>query len=716
MGDSFIPAAPAVTGLQRRNRVDDIVDSMQSGRPPATPQAGAPPPAAAPQPANVHPGVLQAIQNGIANLFGMGAPQPAAAPPAMADGGVVTARPNPNLGSTGVTYEPRAGGVLPTWEGKPNARAGDGGALAAPGDQSHPPGDSPAAQKILTMDGGGAVPSMGQPDSAQPPPRSVAPLPTTPGWGTAALAGYQAAQNMNIQRDEAQRYKEQYKSTQDAHDAIESYAGHLNDASLPDGAGPQPAQGIPTDPGATQVAQQAAGGDASPADTTSVGAVAAAAKSPGAQAGKAQQSPEESGKTHSLTNEWWDESNNRMMTAMRKAVHAGYDPNKVMESLTAMRNGFLQSNILKNLSAANKAVLSGDNDEVEKAMHNLYYYFPDGRDLKVKRGENGEVQYQDPVYPFLDQDGNPTASSKFHGEQNKPNFTAVTPEHLSLLATAAMDPTKLAGAITNTRSAAAKAALEAQEGEAKLETAQGARMTGEGRKLAGEARFGEMASTNVKNLSAAQLDQARAVTSGWALRRLQLQAQSQKLDPSILKGADAAANAVDEQFMGRKITAPLTDQAGEPSLSPAAGKVVHDPGSVPKELQGATSIDVANAKGMAAELYAAGARTGMTPQQAAQLSLRAHMGKSRMHKVPAGSKNDDGHDVQVHPELGRIFLWDGAKKKFDSYPINPEAAQGIAAGGVSSSELATMASGGQGAPQQGAIPNPADQDLDNSGP
>jgi hypothetical protein len=733
--------------------------------------AGSQPPAAVPPPAGGGDFRSPAIAPvGLPTNASITQPPPAA----YSRGGTVTARgaipgrgrADPNRGSTGATYEPRLAGhdgTMPTWEAPRSAPGGDGGASAATGDQGSPPGDSPASQKILTMDDGGGVVGVTTPNS----PNAQIPVPMSdggapPGPQTALdprlmnigqprpIVGGTEAAAANTHQPPPGTTREPY------HEFIDQMATHMVQAGLKDqvpdkgavpppsadavppagagpasaSAGPPPAGGPPPAagpaPGAAPPAAPPGGAPAgpppnpdaapgtngeskTPQDQASQTALTTAAQKTQAAGGAPEQSPMESGKVaHSLTPEWFAENDRLMMKAVQAAQMAGHNPKEVLETLIATRNGFLQTGMLRNLSAASIAAQNGDQDALEKAMRNVYYYFPDGKDLTIKR-QGGQVMYQDPFQPQrakVTADGKPIMGKDGHHEQ-EPNFVPITAQHLQVLGQAMLDPMKVGTIINETLSSRSKIALETAEAEAKKTTAHGEEMKGAGYLARGQADLAKVASTNVKSLAEAQLAQAKAVTSGWALRNLQ---RNQRLDPTVLKGAQAAAGGMDDLFLGRKTSVPTTDPEGNPSLSPAAGKVVHDPKSVQKAFVDATPSDIAYSKGLAAGIYAANARGGMQPAQATDLAAQFHIRRNSSHPS-AVNKGKQDPDVWVHAD-GRAGIWNPSTKKYDQIRIDPSAAAALDGGGMTSSDYVSLVNGANagGAPGQGAARPPMGMD------
>lgn len=418
--------------------------------------------------------------------------------------------------------------------------------------------------------------------------------------------------------------------------AKEAFAQHLHDGSLDDQGAPHGQQGIPTNP--QQVLQSVA-------------------NNPAAAKGIPEDSPKGS-QPHSLTPDYWDRSDQLIAKAAQSAALAGRDPNQVTQNLEAIRTSFIQSHFVRNLASANVASMNGDQTALEQSLRHAYYYLPNGEDLKLSRGDDGNLKYQDPFHP-LDANG-------------KPNLVDVTPEHIQLLGQAAMNPMNFAAALQQYRMAPINAQMAQQEVGAKVTTAQGTYLRGQGVAAEGQARLREAASTNVKNLSAAQLDQARAAAAQFAQQRWMLRMQELKLDPTALKGAQQAAQGVEDMAMG-KTAIPIKDDQGNLNINPNAGKMGYDPSRVPKELH-MNPLELSDNKALAGDIYMTNSRTGMTPQQASQFALQMHAAKGKTHPGANGSKDPDAY---VHKESGEAGLWNPATKKYDKVKIGSQSVSGL---------------------------------------
>ena len=618
---------------------------------PAPPAAAAPPPAPAPAPAPAPPQAPAAMMQG-----GPVPPRqpshlpfaPHAPVPGFAKGGAV-----PNTKVPEVPFPHRVSGT----HFVPIPGLANGGPM--PGR----PGTGPAA----------FIPTPGLADGGPMPNAAPQPAPQAAPAAPAA----QAVPN-----------PQQQAAAAPVAAAMDDFHQHLLDGALNDKGEPNGKAGVPPAP-------------------TPQAAMAQAQNNKASQAGVPEDQPKGA---HSLSPEYWDQSDQKMAQAAQAAALAGHDPNQVMQALTNVRTSFIQSHMLRALQGANAALLNGDDKSVEQNLRNLNYYLPNGQDLSIKKDANGKLIYQDPIQPYVDDKGNPVAEG---APGAKPNLVPVDAAHIHMLGVNALDPMNVQNAILAARSAVSEQRLRAQEGTAKVLAAQGTEERGRGVLAEGEAKLKEVAATNVNKLSQAQWYQSRAAMDGYAMQRWKA-SMGQRIDPSTLKGAQGAASAVDDVLLGKKTAVPTTDQEGNPSLSPAAGKVVHDPGSVPKEFANVNPLEAGEIRATAGDLYIAqGGR--MSPQQAAQTALQMHSAKGKFHKGADGSQQPDAY---IHRETGEAGIYDKSSGKYIRFHIPPQSAAAMLDGGGKMPEDAFLKSYlGANNASPGAIPSQGDgQSLDQKYP
>lgn len=577
------------------------------------------------------------------------APAPGGAPGAVA----LPAGPNPQAAPVGLPQAPGAPtmGVAPA-----PAAYQDGGPVAT------------GAEPRAYLEGGGPVPIPGAALGA--------------GLNQGAQVGGAIVDNARA----GQQFQQNQGAQKAAGDAIESYATHLHGAGLDDSDMPNHAN--PSHP-AYSMAQN---------PQQLVAAVA--------QDQKAQQGLPEKGSSqpHSITPEWWDHSDQMMTHAAAMAAYAGHDPDQVFQSLNHMRTSFVQGHMLRAASAASVALQNGDMKAVEQNLRNMNYYLPDGKDLTIQKDADGNLVYQNPLMQFVDAQGNPTDSPKGpDGKPNRPNMVPVDQAHIQLLGQAILDPMKVNDTLMATRAAVAKQRLEAAQTQAQLNNSNA-------RLLIGKARYGEMGAINYKNLSQGDLDRAKAATAGFALSRWRATIANQKLDPSLLRGAGAAASAVDDALLGPKTSVPVEDKEGNPSLSPAAGKTVHDSARVPKELQNVNALEAGEMKATAGDIYIANAHTGMSPAQAAQYAIQIRNAGRQSHKGPDGKTYPNAY---IHRESGEAGIWDG--KQYRKFRIGQQSIAGQLDNGGQMPEQAFISAGLGGGGQGGgggAAGSPTDNEED----
>lgn len=497
-----------------------------------------------------------------------------------------------------------------------------------------------------------------------------------------------------------------------ANHPIEQFAAHLHGAALDDQNVPNsvatnavglplpsappggaPAQGAPPVPGAAGPASgpppPGAAGDSpappqgapaaapapNPAQVQGAQLLASVAKNPAAQQGLPEKGatasdPNASGTggadaPHSITPEWWDHSDKMMIHAAAEAARAGHDPDQVYSSLNHMRTSFVQGHMLRAASAASVALQNGDMDAVEQNLRNMNYYLPDGKNLNIQK-QDGQLVYQNPLQQFVDTTGAPTNAAKGpDGKPNQPNMIPVDQAHIQMLGQAILDPMKVNDTLMATRAAAAKQALEAAETSAKVTDAAAHQTTA-------NARLGRVAAQNVKDLSQAQLDQAKAATAGYAMERWKATIANAHLDPSLLKGASQAGTAIDDALLGTKKSIPIDDENA--LLGGTAGKVVHDPKTVPKELQNVSALESGELKATAGDLYIANMKNGMSPGQAAQITLQVRQQSKLSHK---GSDGKPQPNAYVHRQQGEVGVWNAGAGRYDKYQIGQQTAANL---------------------------------------
>lgn len=548
------------------------------------------------------------------------------------------------------------------------------------------PGAAPASG--LPAQPGPAGAPAGMPTTAAPPNGPPVGLPQNPGSPTAGVSGgapafmadggpvpspgdaLGAGLNNGASFGQAVvnnvRATQQYDQNQTARQAeahpIEQFASHLYDANHDNGP-PTTADassnaandvGLPNQ----QVAAAAAQKGANPAQASAVGLTAKVAQDPGAQQGTPEATP------HSLTSNWWDENDKLMFKAASAAAAAGHDPDAVFQSLNHMRTSYVQGHMLRAASAASVALQNGDMKAVEQNLRNMNYYLPDGKDLTIQKDSDGNLVYQNPLQQYVDSRGMPTdQKSSPDGKPNRPNMIPVDQAHIQLLGQAILDPMKVNETLMGTRAASAKQALEAAQTQAQVNDST-AKLTD------AQTRSKHLASQAVLDLSHAEYFRARGAAMQLALGKLQ------KLDPTVLRGSQAAASAVADAFLGPKKQVEDVDKNGEPNLSPAAGKVIHDAQRVDPALRNATAMDQAGVMSHAADLYAANARAGMSHWDAAHIALQVFAAKNKTHRGPNGQQQPDAY---THEESGEVGLWDPKQKAYRTYKILPgsgDAARG----------------------------------------
>lgn len=430
----------------------------------------------------------------------------------------------------------------------------------------------------------------------------------------------------------------------------------------PAGTAPAPAGAAPA--AAAPAGQPAAGAPnaaaAPTAQKVATGLAAqAASQDQGANAGVPQQTPEESGKPHSLTPDYWKESQKKLQDAVRSAALAGEDPQKVYESLTAMRNAHFQGQILRQLSAANTALMSGDEKSVKQALGNVNYYLPNGKGITFKNAtaadatadKTGQTQPGQLLYR------NPMAG--LYGHQGEPDYITVTPQHLQLLGAAALNPQTVQETMLKTYSAQAQAQKEQL-------SAQGEFLTGKGRLAWGNAAA-----------SKAQVDQQMVPVKKYLMfatgakneaeagyyNRKQDKGAGAGLGPkvtmaSVQKAQQDGMNQFDNMTQGMSSTIPLSDANG--LTNPAGGRSYRDPSKVPTLFKGLTPDQSAAGRALSASLASANTGTmsgGESADMAARI-VRAEGSKTPPTHMDPNTKTVV-RDVIYDPGKNTVHVWVG---------------------------------------------------------
>jgi hypothetical protein len=455
-----------------------------------------------------------------------------------------------------------------------------------------------------------------------------------------------------------------------------------------------PAQGnapAPAPQGAAPAAQGASGSQtpdpAIAASAASAQAVQNAPPDDPAKTGVQTTSPSAENKPHSITPDTWNRWDDSIDHAVQLAAIAGHDPGQVRQALEANRNAYIQGHVLRYLASANVALQNGDQKGVEAAMRNAYYYMPDGQDLTVNKGPGGQLMYQDPVNP-----------TKLDGNNvSHPNMIPVDAAHLQLLGQAMLNPMQVNQTIMEIRSSQAVAGLKQAQAAAAGRTSEGNYLKGAGIYAEGQSHLARTDSQNYKDLSAGDMDRARAT---WFQNHVKNTVLQNKIDPQLVKGANDAAQMFEDAAQGQKTTV-----QGDPLTNPNVGKTTRDP--TKSSIPGATPADITSGKALASDIFMGGGGT-VTAARAAQLATLAHTAKRSSHPGPDGKPMAD---FQTDPKTGDTHVWNKATKSWEAFKLPLTSANDAASGkiGPSSDELDDVSrsmlagsSGGGGIPASSA--------------
>lgn len=454
----------------------------------------------------------------------------------------------------------------------------------------------------------------------------------------------------------------------------------ISEAPTPPAPQAAPAQGAAPDPAVA-------------ASAASVQAVQNAPPSDPSKTGVQTTSPGAEGKPHSITPETWNRWDDNIDKAVQAAALAGHDPGQVRQALQANRNAYIQGHVLRYLASANVALQNGDKRGVEAALRNAYYYMPDGQDLQIQKGPDGQLMYQDPV--------NPTITDK--NNVSHPNMIPVDAAHIQLLGQAMLDPMQVNKTIMEIRSSQAVAQLKQAQALAARDTGTGNRLRGEAAVQRANNQGDRVNAQNYKDLSEGDAYRARA---SWLRNHVSNTIRNNKIDPQLVKGANDAATMFEDGVVGQKTIAPGADDPN--NINPAAGKPTRDPKR--STIPGATQQDVIAGKALASDIFMGGGGT-VTAARAAQLAVLAHAAKRATHPGPDGKQIAN---FQTNPKTGDTHVWNPATKSWEVFRLPLTSANDMASGklGPSSEELddvtkSMLADNGGG---RGGIPSGSDPD------
>lgn len=434
---------------------------------------------------------------------------------------------------------------------------------------------------------------------------------------------------------------------------------------------PPPVAGAPS-PGATTP------GASSPAIPTGLAtappqvqkAAVAAVTDPASNQGKPQAPP-----PHSMSHYDYDHMDKLAYTAAAAAERAGQDGAKVLESLHTVRTSFIQSGILKNITAANAALMIGDQKSLEQAMKNVNYYLPNGQDLEMHKGPDGVLQYRDPFAP--------------PGADGQQPWVDVTTQHIQLMSQNAMDPTKVQGIINDARLQGAKIAHEQSQDKALLLTAQGHADTGKSRLQDSGTRAGLAGSQKYRNIG--MTDAALRAANAAALRASTAGLTKGTVPFAVAAKASAeGTKAFTDIAQGLQEIEPTKNPDGSINYSPAAGRSFRNPDKIPLWARDLKPTDLAGAAALSGNILAANVGR-MSPLDAASLAGRAYKlshGTMTTHKGPDGSPQND---FKISQDGTKGQIWEPGQApgtgNWRVFNMQPEVGNAFATGADQSIQL-----------------------------
>lgn len=519
----------------------------------------------------------------------------------------------------------------------------------------------------------------------------------------ASAAQYAQAATQPVQGTSGQAVPTDPQAAQSHVDHIENFATHLQNGALNDAGVPNGKVGI-APPNAPQQLAQAAQNPAAAKGIPEKGATTSTPDSTG------------SGPAHSLSPEYWDQSDKMLSDAVKAAALAGHDPDATYTALNHMRTSFVQGHMLRNLSAANVALQNGDMKGVEQGLHNMNYYLPNGQNLNIQKDDQGNLIYQNPLQPYVASDGTPTDM-----KTDKPNMIPVDAQHLQMLGQAVLDPMKVNDVLVNARSAAAKQQLERARAQAAIISAGGTAARGQAALTTANARNRLVPSQIYKNDAQAYYYSNRI--------NAQIRAATDKPDPLAYKAGQDASKMVFDLAQGQPQTAPAAiprvDKQGnpvvgpdgkpvmDPSMAPNAGKTFRDPSLVPSYLKGKTPDQLTQIASLSGELGAAN-HGRMPAARAVELASRLYTHNGSTHRDPA--TGNPTADVKFSKDRSQGWIWNG--KAWENFNLSKKTGGALSGGNVDTVELYSADSDDTDEDEAGAglVRNSPDEVADDNAP
>lgn len=359
---------------------------------------------------------------------------------------------------------------------------------------------------------------------------------------------------------------------------------------------------------------------------------------------------------HSLPPDYWDKTDDMIQTASKFAALAGKNPLQTYQALNAVRTSYTQSHMLRWLSVASRAQLDGNTDEMIQALKNANYYIPDGRNLNIQKGANGQVMYQDPVYPYVDAQGNRLTYKATSDAQ--PNMIPADQQYIQYVGQSLLNPMNVQNMIIGSRSAAAKQQQELIE-------AQGAFLRGQGINFSGQAALGKeniqqqlLPVTKYVDYTRGELNEAHANWFNTAYGKAAMKGTPRVTVANAQRAQSDAAKAFDSMSTGMPDTIPLTDQHG--MTNPAGGRPFNNPAKIPTMFQGATPDQRMAGRSLAQSIAAANP-AGVSSTEAADIAMR--IVHDRSAKIPPTHIDPDTkrtvRDVVIDPKQNTVHVWVG---------------------------------------------------------
>jgi hypothetical protein len=439
-----------------------------------------------------------------------------------------------------------------------------------------------------------------------------------------------------------------------------------------------------TSAGAQTVRQAAVGAQQSSSNPAVAGAqtaasppaVAAAISSPETKTGTGE-TPPKGGENYSLGPTEMSRLEAAKTRAAVAAARAGLDPTKVYAALSAQQNAAFQGQYLRNIGAANTALMNNDQKGVEDALRSASYYIPNGQRLNLRTATQDDVNRAIAANPKAAPPfavGDHIVQNPFYGlpgHAGEQQQVPITPLTLSNMAQAALHPENFATEMYNQYKIGISAQSELQKAAAYQTGMVGRWMQGDASLIRQQVAQAMFPANYAQTMSKAELERAQA--SEWRFRASGQGGGSKITAGNALAYSKQGQTEFDNQAQGQLRPAPPMvpdplggkNKDGTPMMvsNPHAGQPQRDPTTVSPVYRGLTPAERQQGGALAQQIAAANIGDGMAPGTAAEIAARVQIASRNPN---ANHKDADGKlypDLVIsHGEDGQpphVSVWDG---------------------------------------------------------